>query len=43
MIREATPAAGVLTIVVIADEPQIRRLVANALTADTLLGTDAVC
>ena len=30
-----------MTIVVIADEPQIRRLVADALPADTLLGTDA--
>ena len=41
MTREAAPAAGILTIVVIDDEPQIRRLVANALTADALLGTDA--
>lgn len=41
MTRDATPFAGSLTILVIDDEPQIRRLVSNALTTESLLGLDA--
>lgn len=39
--RDSTAPAGSLTIVVVDDEPQIRRLVANALTAMALLGPDS--
>lgn len=39
--RDSTPPTGSLTILVIDDEPQIRRLVSNALTAEALFGADA--
>ena len=40
MPAEPQPPTGTLTVLVIDDEPQIRRLVSNALTADALLGAD---
>lgn len=41
MTGEPLAPTGTLTVLVIDDEPQIRRLVSNALAADALLGADA--
>lgn len=41
MRDDSQGSSGTLTILVIDDEPQIRRLVSNALTAESLLGADA--